>query len=79
METGGINFRGLSGKSLSVAYQQDQKFGILDIAVTYDGKKLQGKYYRHDGSVKDQFNISNTSVSNYQILDFSSLDLTFMT
>lgn len=72
METGGIDFRGLSGKSLSVAYQQDQKFGILDIAITYHGKKLQGKFYTNDGSMKDQFNIS------IKILDFSSQDLTFM-
>lgn len=63
--TGGINFHGLSGKSSFVVYQQAQKFGILDITISNDGNKLQGKYYTNDGSLKDQFSISKSSISNY--------------
>ena len=41
-------------------------FGILDIKITNNGNKLEGKYYSDKGATKDQFSISKSSTaSNY--------------
>jgi uncharacterized protein YxeA len=56
--TGGINFHALSGKSSFVKYQQDDKFGVLDILFTNNGDKLVGKYYTNAGSKLDEFSIT---------------------
>jgi hypothetical protein len=56
--TGGINFHALSGKSSFVKYQQDDKFGVLDILITNNGDKLVGKYYTNGGSKLDEFSIT---------------------
>ena len=62
--TGGINFHGLNGKSSFVAYQQAVDFGILDIKITNNGNKLEGKYYSDKGATKDQFSISKSSTAS---------------
>jgi hypothetical protein len=63
--TGGINFHGFSNRSYYVAYQQDKKFGMLDILMADDGSKLTGTYYANGASSpSDQFTISKpTSVA----------------
>ena len=38
---------------------------MLDITISNDGNKLQGKYYTNDGSLKDQFSITKSSINNY--------------
>jgi Calcineurin-like phosphoesterase len=58
--TGGINFHALSGKASFVKYQQDDKFGALNIIITNNGYKLVGKYYSNGGSKLDEFSIAKT-------------------
>jgi Calcineurin-like phosphoesterase len=67
--TGGINFHGFSDRSYFVAYQQAQKFGMLDILMANDGSKLTGKYYANGASSpSDQFTISKpTAISSVAI------------
>jgi hypothetical protein len=55
--TGGINFHGLSGKSSFVKYQQDDRFGALDISIEDNGDTLAGRYYTNDGVKRDVFKI----------------------
>lgn len=59
--TGGINIHALSGKASFVKYQQDDKFGALDLIISNNGYKLTGKYYTNDGSKKDEFSISKST------------------
>ncbi len=61
--TGGVNFHALSGKASFVKYQQDDKFGALNLIISNNGYKLTGKYYTNDGSKKDEFSISKTGTS----------------
>ena len=57
--TGGVNFHPLSGKSSFVAKQQDDDFGQLDIKITNNGAKLEGRFYPNGGgSVQDSFSIT---------------------
>jgi hypothetical protein len=42
--TGGINFHALSGKSSFVKYQQDDRFGALDLSIENNGYTLAGRY-----------------------------------
>jgi 3',5'-cyclic AMP phosphodiesterase CpdA len=58
--TGGINFHALSGKASFVKYQQDDKFGALNIIITNNGYKLVGKYYSNGGSKLDELSFANT-------------------
>jgi hypothetical protein len=62
--TGGVNFHGLSGKASFVAKQQDDLFGQLDIKITNNGGKLEGRFYANSGSVLDSFSITKTAGSS---------------
>ena len=63
--TGGVNFHGLSGKSSFVKYQQDDRFGSLDISVENNGYTLAGRYYTNDGVKRDTFKITKTGTAQY--------------
>jgi hypothetical protein len=63
--TGGINFHALSGKPSWVKFQQDYKFGILDIKITHNGYKLEGRYWTNSGSQLDKFTITKTGTATY--------------
>jgi hypothetical protein len=63
--TGGINFHGLSGKPSWVKFQQDDDFGILDIKITNNGYKLEGRYHTNDGQQLDKFTITKTGPASY--------------
>ena len=63
--TGGVNFHGLSGKPSWVKFQQDDKFGILDIKFTNNGYKLEGRYHTNSGQQLDKFVISKTGPASY--------------
>lgn len=67
--TGGINFHGLSGKASFVKYQQDDRFGALDLSIEDNGNTLAGRYYTNDGVKRDTFKIfksvSSLSLYNY--------------
>jgi hypothetical protein len=57
--TGGINFHPLSGKASFVSKQQDDFFGQLDIKITDNGNKLEGKFYRNgNNAILDSFSIT---------------------
>jgi len=57
--TGGVNFHGLSGSAPFMAYQQDSKFGILDMH--FSDNKLDAKFVTNDGSTLDHFSMSKTA------------------
>ena len=61
--TGGDNFFGFKNKASFVSAQQANKFGILDVKITNDGSKMEGKFYANDGTTMDTFSITK-SVSN---------------
>jgi hypothetical protein len=61
--TGGINFHALSGKSSFVKYQQDDKFGALNIIINNNENKLTGQYYANGGSKLDEFSITKPSAT----------------
>jgi len=63
--TGGINFHGLSGKPSWVKFQQDDDFGILDIKITNNGYRLEGRYFTNGGTQLDKFTISKTGTATY--------------
>jgi len=63
--TGGVNIHGLSGKSSFVKYQQDDRFGALDINIENNGYKLAGRYYTNDGVKRDVFTITKTGPASY--------------
>jgi predicted phosphodiesterase len=56
--TGGVNLHGLSDSAPFMAYQQDSKFGILDMHISDD--KLDAKFVTNDGATLDHFSISKT-------------------
>ncbi|HJR84288.1 MAG TPA: LamG-like jellyroll fold domain-containing protein [Nitrososphaeraceae archaeon] len=60
--TGGQNFDALSGKASYVVSQQASKFGIIDVKITNDGSRLEGKYYTNDGALFDQFSITKANL-----------------
>jgi predicted MPP superfamily phosphohydrolase len=57
--TGGVNLHGLSGSASFMAYQQDSKFGILDMH--FSDNKLDAKFVTTDGAPLDHFSISKTA------------------
>jgi hypothetical protein len=57
--TGGVNLHGLSGSASFMAYQQDSKFGILDMH--FSDNKLDAKFVTNDGAPLDHFSISKTA------------------
>jgi hypothetical protein len=57
--TGGVNLHGLSGSASFMAYQQDTKFGLLDMH--FSDNKLDAKFVTNDGSTMDHFSISKTA------------------
>ncbi len=61
--TGGQNFDPFSGKANFVVNQQNSKFGMLDVKITNDGSRLEGKYYTNDGALFDQFSITKANVA----------------
>ena len=61
--TGGVNIHALSGKASFVKYQQDDRFGALNLIISNNGYKLTGKYYTNDGSKKDEFSISKSGAT----------------
>ena len=58
--TGGINFHAFSGKAFFVKYQQDDKFGALNIIINNNELKLTGKYIANGGTQLDEFSIKKT-------------------
>jgi Calcineurin-like phosphoesterase len=58
--TGGVNIHALSGKASWVKYQQDDRFGALDISIENSGYKLVGRYYTNDKVQRDVFTITKT-------------------
>jgi Calcineurin-like phosphoesterase len=63
--TGGVNFHGLSGKSSFVKYQQDDRFGALDLSIENNGDTLAGRYYTNDGVKRDTFKIHKSYSGQY--------------
>jgi hypothetical protein len=57
--TGGVNLHGLSGSAPFMAYQQDSKFGVIDIHIS--DNKLDAKFITNDGATLDHFGISKTA------------------
>ena len=75
--TGGVNFHGLSGKASWVVYQQDDRFGALDLNIENNGDTLTGRYYTNDGVQRDFFKLtkSATALSTAQYTFGPSLSL----
>ena len=63
--TGGVNFHGLSGKASWVKYQQDDRFGAVDLSIENNGETLAGRYYTNDGVKRDVFKITKTQTAQY--------------
>ena len=62
---GGVGFHSLSGKASFVSSQQASSFGQLDIKITNDGNKLEGKFYRNsNNAILDTFSITKTAISS---------------
>lgn len=59
--TGGVNIHALSGKASFVSYQQDDRFGALDLNIENSGNTLAGRYYTNDGVQRDFFKITRTT------------------
>jgi hypothetical protein len=57
--TGGASLNAISDKAAYVVTQQDDFFGQLDIKITDNGNKLEGKFYRNgNNAILDSFSIS---------------------
>ena len=63
--TGGVSLNGLGSKSYFVKYQQDDRFGALDINIENNGNTLAGRYYTNDGVKRDVFKITKTGTAQY--------------
>ncbi|HJY10838.1 MAG TPA: metallophosphoesterase [Nitrososphaeraceae archaeon] len=56
--TGGVGLSAILGKEPYVVVQQDDYYGQLDIKITDNGNKLEGKFYRNgDNAILDSFSI----------------------
>ena len=67
--TAGINFHAVSGKESYIDYQQDSKFGFLNIHFSKDGKTMNSKFISNDGSVMDQFSIEKSQIQKNKKID----------
>jgi Calcineurin-like phosphoesterase len=57
--TGGHSLRDISGKAPFVSSQQDDFFGQLDIKITDNGNRMEGKFYRNsNNAILDSFSIT---------------------
>ena len=63
--TGGQGIFGLGSKPYFVKYQQDDRFGALDINIENNGYTLAGRYYTNDGVKRDVFTITKTGTAQY--------------
>jgi predicted phosphodiesterase len=63
--TGGVNLQGLGSKSYFVNYQQDDRFGALDLNIENNGNTLAGRYYTNDGVKRDVFKITKSTTAQY--------------
>jgi predicted phosphodiesterase len=63
--TGGVNIHGLSDRASWVKYQQDDKFGAVDLSIENNGYTLAGRYYTNDGVKRDVFKITKTGTAQY--------------
>lgn len=63
--TGGVGLFGLGSKPYFVKYQQDDRFGALDINIENNGYTLAGRYYTNDGVKRDVFKITKTGTAQY--------------
>jgi hypothetical protein len=62
--TGGFSLHPFSGKASFVSSQQDDFYGQLDIKITDNGNKLEGKFYRNgDNAILDNFTITKGNSS----------------
>jgi hypothetical protein len=55
--TGGIDFDSFSNQEPFIVYQQDSKYGFLNIDVIDQGNTLLGRYYANNGEILDEFKI----------------------
>jgi Calcineurin-like phosphoesterase len=57
--TGGFSLHGFSDKASFVSNQQDDLFGQLDIKITDNGNRMEGKFYRNsNNAILDSFSIT---------------------
>ena len=57
--TGGASLSAITGKEPYVVVQQDDYFGQLDVKITDNGSKMEGKFYRNDNNaILDSFSIT---------------------
>jgi len=57
--TGGFSLHHFSDKASFVSSQQDDFFGILDIKITDNGNRMEGKFYRNsNNAILDSFSIT---------------------
>jgi hypothetical protein len=57
--TGGFSLHNFSDKALFVLSQQDDFFGELDIKITDNGNRMEGKFYRNsNNAILDSFSIT---------------------
>jgi Calcineurin-like phosphoesterase len=57
--TGGVNLGPITGKEPYIVEQFDDSYGQLDIKITDNGNKLEGKFYRNgDNAILDNFTIT---------------------
>jgi predicted MPP superfamily phosphohydrolase len=71
--TGGASFHTLSGQAYFTATQNALagRYGILDVVISNDGNKLEGKFYENNGPVTDTFTITKSNsapVANNQVV-----------
>jgi hypothetical protein len=62
--TGGAGLSAILDKESYIVEQQDDFYGQLDIKITHNGNKLEGKFYRNgDNAVLDNFTITKGNSS----------------
>ena len=55
--TGGMDIVKFSSKKPYISYQQDERFGFLDIDVEDNENMLRGIFYSNDHKILDKFEI----------------------